>query len=245
MSVVSTRAAPADNPLKVSTGFMRKVFIGFAAFSVLSVGISVAGRYYGQSIAQGGHTDSTALHEIVIGNDVVVAPSNMIRFAEARRDGITTRLDLYVRWPNLDGYSEAGRDDFNHAGGSRNILFLTFEEASMSRDMSGRFAPIYDALIDKPGQPGPDGLTIYDFSAKSGYLDETLVVAARPEDTPFVARCLKGEAAAQSLAPCTRDIQIGRNLSLTVRFPSSLLANWRALEATIRARGVSMLRTSR
>ncbi len=69
---------------------------------------------------------------------------------------------------------------------------------------------------------GPSGTTIYNFSKKSGYLDEMLAVA-RSGETPFVARCLKGKAAAQSLAPCERDIQLGDDLSLTFRFPADLL----------------------
>ena len=40
----------------------------------------------------------------------------------------------------------------------------------MSRDMSGRFAPIYSSLIVKPGKPGPGGIDVYAFIEKSGYL---------------------------------------------------------------------------
>ena len=240
----ATAAKTMDPPAEPAGGrFMMKVFYLFAALVALSVAISVGGRWFGQSISKGGHTDSAALREIVIGNNVIVAPENMIRFPDARRDGIAQRLDLYVRWPDLNGYSEPVRDDFNHAGNSRNILFLTFEESSMSREMSGRFAPIYNELIDKPGTPAGNGLTIYRFSEKSGYLDETLAVAARAGDTPFVARCLKGAAAAQSLAPCERDIHLGSDLSLTYRFPAELLKNWPALEAAVRARAISMLKT--
>jgi len=237
-------SAAASPTREISGTLMTKVFYVFAALAILSVAISVGGKFFGQSISKGGHTDSATLREIIIGNNVVVAPENMIRFPDARRDGITSRLDLYMRWPDLNGYSEPVRDDFNHAGGSKNILFLTFEEATMSRDMSGRFAPIYNELIDKPGTPSAGGMTIYSFSKKSGYLEEILAVAARPNEAPFVARCLKGETARQSLAPCERDIQLGDGLSLTFRFPAELLKVWPKLEAAVRARATSMLKTA-
>jgi hypothetical protein len=237
-------AGSSPKTREISGGLMTKVFYVFAALAFASIAISVAGKWFGQAISHGGHTDSTALREIVIGNNVIVAPDNMIRFPDARRDGVTARLDLYMRWPELSGYSDAVRNDFNHANGSKTIVFLTFEEATMSRDMSGRVAPIYNELIDKPGAAGVAGLTIYDFSEKSGYLDEILAVANREEEVAFVARCLKGDAGAQSLAPCERDIQLGDGLSLTFRFPADLLKEWPKLEAAVRTRATSMLKTA-
>ena len=44
---------------------------------------------------------------------------------------------------------------------------------------------------------------LYGFTEKSGYLNEVLAVAERPGDTPFVARCLSGPSAEQSLAPAS------------------------------------------
>ncbi|TGV29242.1 hypothetical protein EN811_30065, partial [bacterium M00.F.Ca.ET.168.01.1.1] len=100
--------------------------------------------------------DDTTVRQVVMGNNVIGVPSNFIRFDQARRDGIASRLDLYLRYPEMDGYSTAARDDFNHAT-TKKIVFLSFEPRMMSRDMSGRFAPIYSALIEKPGTAGPGG----------------------------------------------------------------------------------------
>ncbi|RVC58061.1 hypothetical protein EN759_34805, partial [Mesorhizobium sp. M00.F.Ca.ET.038.03.1.1] len=91
--------------------------------------------------------------------------------------------------------------------------------------------------------PGPGGTTVYAFSEKSGYLNEVLAVAERPGKDPFVARCLSGPSAEESLAPCERDIQVGDDLSLTFRFPRELLANWPALDAAIAAKVASILKT--
>jgi hypothetical protein len=242
---MSRQSTAAAAELKVvDSSLMMKVFYAFAALALLSVAISVAGKWLGHSIAMAGYTDDTTPHEIVIGNDVIVAPNNIIRFEQARRDGIAARLDLYLRYPEMDGYSRDNRDDFNGANGRKTILFLSFEPRMMSRDMSGRFQPIYGELIEKAGAPGPGGTTIYGFTQKSGYLDESLAVAERPGKDPFVARCLTGAAAEQSLAPCERDVFIGENLSLTYRFPDALLADWQRLDAAVLAEANGLLQTS-
>lgn len=238
--------AVAEAPFKApDNAFMVKVFYAFAALAVLSVAISVGGKMLGRSIVMAGHTDSTAVREVVIGNNVISAPENAIRFEQSRRDGIAGRLDLYLHWPDMRGYTPEHRDDFNHAGGSRRIVFLTFEPRIMSRDMSGRFEPIYRSMIAAPGIKGPAGTVIHDFTPASGYSGETLVVARRAGMEPFVARCLAGEAAKQSLAPCERDIHVGDGLSLTYRFPADLLGSWQALDAAVTREAVGYLQTAR
>lgn len=238
------QAAIADGPelTVVDSMLMRRVFYAFAALVLLSIAISLGGKWFGHSIAMAGYTDDATIHEVVIGNNVIGVPANVIRFAQARRDGIASRLDLYLRYPQMDGYSEAARDDFNHMGASKNIIFLSFEEQTMSRDMSGRFAPIYSALITQPGTPGPGGTTVYGFNEKSGYLNEVLVVGKRPGKDPFVARCLSGPSADESLAPCERDMHVGEDLSLTYRFPRELLGDWQTLDASLATEAARILK---
>ncbi|PSJ50301.1 hypothetical protein [Kumtagia ephedrae] len=237
----------ADEPEvdPVGSRFMTRVFVACAALALLSLALSLAGRWFGSAISLAGYTDDPNPIEVVVGDSVIAAPANMIRFERARRSGPAPRLDLYLRWPTLEGYTRETRDDFNNVGGRRNILFLGFEEKMMARDMSGRFEPIYRSLIVQPGRPGPAGLTIYDFAAKSGYLNETLAVADRDGRAPFVARCLEGSSAGESLAPCERDVALGDDLSLTYRFPRELLADWRFLDAAVTARATEMLRAGR
>ena len=238
------QAAIADGPelTVVDSTLMKRVFYAFAALALLSVAISLGGKWFGHTIAMPGYTDDTTVRRVVIGNNVISVPANFIRFDQARHDGIASRIDLYLRYPQMDGYSEPARDDFNHMGASRNIIFLSFEQQMMSRDMSGRFAPIYSALIIQPGIAGPGGTTVYGFNEKSGYLNEVLVVGKRQGD-PFVARCLSGPSAGQSLAPCERDIHVGDDLSLTYRFPKEFLGDWQALDAAMTAEAGRMLKS--
>lgn len=233
--------ADATELTVVDSRLMKRVFYAFAALALLSVAISLGGKWFGRSIAMAGYTDDTTLRHVVIGNTLIDVPANFIRFEQARRDGFANRLDLYLRYPQMDGYSDASRDDFNHAG-AKNIVFLSFEQQIMSRDMSGRFGPIYSALIARPGAPGPGGTVLYDFNEKSGYLNEVLAVADRPGKDPFVARCLSGASAEESLAPCERDILVGDGLSLTYRFPKEFLGDWQRLDAAVAAEAGRMLK---
>ncbi|MGB3387512.1 MAG: hypothetical protein WBA88_05965 [Pseudaminobacter sp.] len=239
------QATPQDTIRTVDTGLMLKVFYAFTVLVLLSLAISIGGKWFGTSIVMAGHSDSTKAHEIIIGNNVLAIPANMIRFERARTDGIAARVDLYMRWPDMSGYSAEAQDDFNNVGGTRRILFVSIEEQAMSRDMSGRFAPIYSALIKQPGQAGPTGIMFHEFNEKSGYLNEVLAVAARAGDDPFVARCLTGASAMDSLAPCERDIHIGEHLSLTYRFPRELLGEWPALETGIARKVAELLKTGK
>jgi hypothetical protein len=237
-------SATVETGLLDST-FMWRVFCAFGVLALLSVAISIGGKSLGRSIAMAGHTDDITIHEVVIGNNVILAPANAIRFERQRRDGVADRLDLYLHWPDMHGYSAALRNDFNNVGGARRIVFVSIEQQMMSRDMSGRFEPIYSKLIAAPGKAGPSGIVFYGFTEKSGYVDERLAVAERPGADPFVARCLTGASAEESLAPCERDIQVGDDLSLTYRFPAELLKDWQALDAAVAAEAKLMVRTGR
>lgn len=220
-----------------------RLFYGLVILALLSVAITFAGKWLGQHIAMGGHTDDTTIHAVVIGNNLLAVPANMIRFEQARRSGDAERLDLYVSYPTMTGYTKEARDQFNHALAADSIIFLGFSEQMMSRDMSGRFTPIYSALITRPGRDGPADLTFYAFSAKSGYTGEMLAVGERQQREPFVARCLTGDAAEKSLAPCERDILVGERLTLTYRFPHRFLEEWEALDTAVENFAASMLGT--
>jgi len=244
-NVSEADAVPAGTVRRIDDDFAIRIFLVFAVLAAIAVAISLGGKWVGKAIALAGHTEDTTLREVVIGNNVLQVPSNAIRFESDRRDGIASSLRLYLRWPGLTGYSVETRNDFNHLSPQRNILFLSFEQRMMSRDMSGRYEPIYSALIEHPGSAGPAGLSVHRFTPSSGYLNEMLVVGEAGDGSVFVARCLTGESAAESLAECERDVLVGDDLSLIYRFPGSLLPDWRRLDAGIAAYVSSVLRTGR
>lgn len=215
----------------VASAHLKRFLCLAAAVAALSLMIAVAGRFLGHTIALGGHTEDTSLREIVIGNNVLELPSNMIRFGKQRRSGVAERVDLYLHWPDMQGYKAEFIEDFNGLGTEKRIVFATFEPRATSHDMSGRYGPIYSILTSGPGITGPDDLTVQPLRADSGFANEEVVVSPqRAGQDSFVARCLDAEVSKNNLASCQRDIFVGEDLQLTYRFPRELLKDWRQLE---------------
>ena len=231
---------------QVESKFFNRVFTAFAILALLSLLISFAGRELGAKLTMGGHTDDTTSHEIIIGNDVIVLPANMIRYPEQRRDGVANRLDLYVMWPTMRGYTSQSKAIFNNAIDKKNkLIFISVEPRTLSRDMSDRYEPIYKAMIDKPGVSLSNGLTRFPLPEKSGFMDEELYVGPATGNRPFVARCLNAQTAQTSIAPCDRDIHIGDDLVLMVRFPAELLDNWPQLDAQLATFANTIVKTAK
>ncbi|MGB8816304.1 MAG: hypothetical protein WCC66_00090 [Rhizobiaceae bacterium] len=219
----------------VESRFFHRIFWIFAILAGLSLVISVVGGEIGSRLSMGGHTDSSEVHEIVIGNDVLSVSSNRIRYPEQRRDGVAKSIDLYALWPTMEGFSEKERAAFNNVGQDKKLMFLSFEPRSLSRDMSGRFEPIYSKMITRQGETLANGLVRYALPESAGFVDETLMVGKRGDGSVFVARCLTEAKAATALAACDRDIHVGEDLMLMARFPAELLDDWKTLDLNLTA----------
>lgn len=194
----------------------------------------------GDEISQAGHTDSAAIHEVIIENDVLGITANMIRFPAQRFSGNHERVDIYALWPLMSGYSEENKSAFNMGKDSDKVVFITLERRSMSKDMAGRVIPIYSQFFEGTAQETSMGLTSHTLSKKSGYIDEDLYLETN-SPYPFATRCIR-ETSKVSKPFCMRDIFVGRNLTLTYRFHKSLLPEWANLERMVRKRFNLMLK---
>jgi hypothetical protein len=231
------------NFVAVESRFFQRVFFVFASLAVLSLLISLLGREIGSRLSMGGHTDDSQAHEIIIGNDVLAVAANSIRYPEQRRDGVASRLDLYAIWPGMQGFTEENRLAFNNADPSKPLIFLSFEPRSLSRDMSGRLEPIYNQMLKGPGEILANGLMRYKLPEDAGYVDESVLVGIGADGEKFVARCIVPAAEQATMAGCDRDIHIGEDLTIMVRFPSSLLDDWKALDLALSAFAAQTVRT--
>ncbi|MEZ5872687.1 MAG: hypothetical protein R3D32_12780 [Nitratireductor sp.] len=214
-----------------TSGFILKL-------SAVLIGISLViyalAHMIGNEVSRAGHSIDTSIREIVIGNDVTHIPGNLIRFGSQRRSSEVQRVDLYMHWPSMSGYSEQLSEIFNRETVDPSILFVTLEPRTMTRDMSGRIEPIYSKFLVGPERQAGNGLLRRELAADGGFMDEDLVYEAG-NPYPFAARCISDTA--QSVTHfCLRDIHIGRDLMATYRFHESLLGEWRQLDAAIRAK---------
>lgn len=121
-------------------------------------------------------------------------------------------------------------------------MFVSFDRRSMVRDMSGRFEPIYKSMIEGDGEQLADGLTRYHLPEKAGFMDEFLYVGKLTDDTLFVARCLDAKVADGNMAPCDRDIHVGDDLVMMVRFSPALLSDWRQIDAVVKSFATTIIR---
>lgn len=213
--------------------------LGFLAASTLA--ISLSGSWIGAKLALGGHTDSREEISVRIGQDELRLPANTIRFAEQRRSGESERIDLYLTWPEMQGYDSRLKKRFDNSDSADTLIFLQLSQSTMSRDMSGRVEPIYSRLFDGEALPGPYGLTAHHLRADSGYGDEVLLTAGSGRDDAYAVRCMMPgttEAAAHkspaaNSAGCQRDIRAGQDLTVLYRFSPALLRDWQHIDAAI------------
>ena len=234
-----TTAALEHEPL-LSPRFVWKITAVVAVMCLVTLAIALAGRMVGKSIAHAGNTTDRSLREIVIGNDVLSLPANVIRFESQRVSGVQNAVDTYFSWPGMNGYSEANRDIFNQTRSADGLIFARIAQATMSRDMSGRFTPIYKRLTDGPPVAGPNGLDSFRLRSGAGYASELMYVERTGGDRPYAIRCLVEETGSDvdfnTRTGCQRDIFIGQDLSVTYRFSIDLLPHWREIERDVRAR---------
>lgn len=218
----------------LSPRFVYKVAGAILLVAALALAVSFAGRRLGENLALAGHTSSRETYDIFIGQDHLRLPANVIRFESQRMTRIAERVDLYLTWPALEGYSDETRDFFNDVSHPEKLIFLQVAQSTMSRDMSGRLEPIYRHIFEDAPRPGPAGLMRYDAKSNSGYAGEAFFTATRPGRSDYVLRCLLPESeAASSSADCQRDVHIGKDLTILYRFSAKLLPQWQAIDESV------------
>jgi hypothetical protein len=223
-----------EQPL-LSTRFLVRVTLTIAVLALLTVAISIAGRWFGRHISLAGNTENISDITLTIGRDTVALPANTIRFPSERHDGGAERVDLYLTWPQMQGYAKETRERFDDIAQSSSLIFLQITQGTMSRDMSGRLEPIYSHLMDGAPETFAHGLTLHRLRADAGYNGEVLLTAPRAGAADYVVRCVlpSSEEAATS-GDCQRDIKVGKDLSVLYRFSSRHLSDWDHIDAVIR-----------
>lgn len=237
--IMSENHASVDQAPLLSPSFVWRVTGAIILLCLLTLAISLAGRFYGQSMSLVGHTSDTDILEFIVGQNTIRLPANTIRFESERSPGIQKSLNTYFTWPDMKGYSEETRATFNQTEGKSRLIFAHLAPAAMSADMSARVEPIYSRLIEGSPVAGPAGLVSYRMRPNTGYANELLYMEKGGGPPPYAVRCLiEGKTANgfKTQTGCQRDIAIGQDLSLTYRFSIELLPQWQAIETAIRTR---------
>lgn len=243
------RPQPNKQPEKQETHehlFSQKVVIRilflFGLLAILTVAISFVGRWIGQTISMGGHTNSTAIHDIFIDRDHLRIPANLIRFASQRRTGTADQVNLQFTWPEMEGFTDNNSLRFNDQTQSETLIFVELARRIMTLDMTDRVNPIYKDLLEEKSSPGVAGLTIRPFKADGPYKGEVMVTKDRGDQRAFAMRCMLPAPGMQtSSADCQRDIYLGQDLSVMVRYSSKLLPDWEAIDSAVEKKVKSLI----
>ncbi len=234
---MAASASPSadGNSLPLLPGLFAWRFVAvISLLALLTIAIAIGGRWIGRRISLAGHTTSTQTFAITIGEDSLRLAANTIRFPSERADGVAERVDLYLTFPQMQGYSDANSMNFNDISRSSSLVFLQLTQGTMSRDMSGRLEPIYTHLFEGAPFAGPNGLTGHRLRSDAGYAGETLLTAERLGKPDYVVRCLLPPSPEKATsADCQRDVKIGNDLSLLYRFSSRQLADWDHIDAAL------------
>jgi len=187
-----------------------------------------------------GHSASTELHRITVAGQDLLVPENLIRRRSDRKSGDQGQIELYMHWPSLEGYSYHRRASFQGQKKLKDIVFISIVPAS-THEISLEQAQAAYLDISVPGEFFPTGLEMRQFQRGIGFETEVVAHGERAPEAPFVARCLVGKMAANSLAPCERRLPFVEGLYLVYRFPGELLPEWRMLDDVLLKRVKALL----
>lgn len=232
VNVMNQNARAPEVSEHLSTGFVNRLVIVMSILLLASVLLYAAATVFGDEISRGGHSTSEEKLEIVIGNDILNVPENVVRFAKQRKSGHHQRLELYFHWPTLSGYKDLIGKEFNKSSEESNLIFATLEKRSMIYDMSGRISPIYKRFFVGDPTPYKAGLVKQGLANEGGFIDEDLYYAAG-SPYPFAARCVKDNSTVGT-PYCLRDILVTESLSLTYRFHKRKLEDWISIDRNLR-----------
>lgn len=237
---LSGDARPGDGDAPAARdGLVRLLLFASFVLTAFTGLIFLAVWLIGEELSHAGHTADETPRQIVVGNDVLNIPANLIRFRSQRNAAQAGRVDLFALWPALEGYSETNAEAFTGAEVNEKLIFVTIEPRTMTQDMSGRIGPIYEKFFTGPPVDAGHGLLKRPLSASGGFgAEELWYEAASPY--PYAVRCVRNDAGAGT-PYCLRDLHMGRDITVTYRFHSALIGEWMEIEQAVRNRINKML----
>ena len=210
-----------------------------AALTALTGVLVAIGNGYGERLVTGGLSTRTDPIQIVIGNDVLDIPQNMIRREEHRIAGVASSVDLKIHWPDKSGFRRDLVGAFADTDpASAPIVIVRLMQRQGLLDMNARFGPVYlKALADRARWHRAAGLTVAPLRADLGFVDEVLAFSGDADRRPaFVARCQGPGAEGEALLlACETDIFVGESLEARRRFPQRFLGDWARFGPELRA----------
>ena len=134
--------------------------------------------------------------------------------------------NLLLRWPGLDGFTDANADAFRDSSSLAPLIYVTIAPRDTPLDMDDRLSSVYARYFAGDPFAGPSGLTGRNMTADSGYGGEEVYFtpaparsASRPAAWPRQApRCRRPASATSiSAADCRCSTASTASISATGR----------------------------
>lgn len=180
------------------------------------------------------HEKQTASIErtaLSVGKAVLLVPENFLRFKHLRSGGEKKRLSLYVKWPEMSGYSEQTKEDFTTRSATSAIIYIDLTAPERVWSPRTRLKKIYPTYFKGKPEKTVYGLTKQAMATGSGYEHQDLFYA-NSHNGLFLAHCDQPE---RSITPadCYRDMVMNGKVQIQYRFRRRLLGNWNEIDRDI------------
>lgn len=152
-------------------------------------------------------------------------PSNWLRSPRAGGFVETIEMSIPLELPGFDDRVVAG---------------VTLMSRARATPSAALLDTLYIHRFTREQISGPRGLIGKPLLGEAGYQNETIWYDP-VNANPFVAKCLTIEVARPDQPGCMRTVALGEKISAVIRFDETALAEWRALEAALRAELASLL----
>lgn len=226
---------PSRRPVRRGTSatawFLRAILTCFLLAGGLMLGNILLGLSSSFDNPDGRSSD-TAPVALFIGQQRLVIPANMFRFAAQRNVGPHDRIDLAVHFPEMAGYSKAFRKDFLDTGADAPVVYLTLRTRDTPTDSVGRLINVYQHFFEEGTIAAPPGLVGHRMSEESGLTGEEVYFEAG-STSPFTTHCTAPDDT-EYPASCLTEIHAGTDLSVQIRFRKGMLANWDGIKSGVR-----------
>ncbi len=225
---MSNTVDDAAEPIRKRSGWLvpLAVFVVTAAFSAAVLYYYIGPRPLGFVRDAPSPTADTAPVSLSVNGVGFAIPANHIVYRAAQRGGEQSDVALFALLPDLRGFSPEDAQRFASNAPDSPAIFLLIRADRLNLTEGERLKRIYMGYVDNPvGQPGPYGLTQYNFRNDSGYRGEDLFVGQTMHGAA-VFRCVRFSADVPSPS-CLRETPLTQGVALSYRFKRARLAQWR------------------
>ena len=222
----------------------KKLTIGILIVLMLvAIAVFMLRTYTGMG-ALGGFSSNTEPTTIEIAHTRLFVPRNIIRFRDQRESPALSKLDLFVKWPTMKGFTSENAATFQDTNKTTELIFITLEAGKPLHPAQQKLKELYRRFFTNSPWRGPAGLIGNALDSSSGYLSED-VLYAQHDDELFLTRCLQeGKGLTNNLQlTCIYEFTFEDGINVYIRFHRSLLADWQALDERVK-RLLATMRTT-